>query len=257
VAEILLIADIHLSPANPQSDTFAALMARAARADALYILGDLFDYWVGDEQPLPDAIGHSLDQLSALPCKKYFQAGNRDFLIGQNLLDRIGAENLPDVFALRYLSETILLCHGDTLCTDDLAYQAMRQQLRSAAFRCDFLAKPLAERIAIAEGLRARSKTESSSKPEDIMDVNASAVSTLMQTQGAKVLIHGHTHRPAIHRLVDEGARVVTGDWSTHGWLVALNADVITLERFDSRNTEIIDRITLSETSKTARETTR
>ena len=91
MAEILIIADIHLSPANPQTETFAALMARAAKADALYILGDLFDYWVGDDQPLPDVIGHTLDQIAALPCKKYFQAGNRDFLVGQNLLDRIGA----------------------------------------------------------------------------------------------------------------------------------------------------------------------
>ena len=115
MAEILVIADIHLSPANPQTDTFAALIARAAKADALYILGDLFDYWVGDDQPLPDAIGHTLDQLSALPCKKYFQAGNRDFLVGQNLLDRIGAEYLPDVFPLAHQGEIILLCHGDRL----------------------------------------------------------------------------------------------------------------------------------------------
>lgn len=256
MAEILVIADIHLSPANPQTDTFAALMTRATKADGLYILGDLFDYWVGDDQPLPDVIGHTLDQIAALPCKKYFQAGNRDFLVGQNLLDRIGAENLPDVFPLPYQGQTLLLCHGDTLCTDDLAYQAMRQQLRSPAFRCDFLAKPLAERIAIAEGLRARSKTESSSKPEDIMDVNPDAVSTLMQTEGAKVLIHGHTHRPAIHQLEGGSVRVVTGDWSTHGWLVALNADEITLERFDSNNTEIVDSIKLPESSKTARETT-
>lgn len=257
MAEILVIADIHLSPANAQTETFAALLARAAKADALYILGDFFDYWVGDDQPLPDVIGHTLDQISALPCKKYFQAGNRDFLVGQNLLDRIGAENLPDVFPLPYQGRTILLCHGDTLCTDDLAYQAMRQQLRSPAFRCDFLTKPLAERIAIAEGLRARSKTESSSKPEDIMDVNASAVSTLMQSEGSNVLIHGHTHRPAIHQLKGGGVRVVTGDWSTHGWLVALNTNVITLERFDSNSTEIIDSIKLPESSKTARETTR
>jgi UDP-2,3-diacylglucosamine hydrolase len=249
VAEILIIADIHLSAANPQTDTFAALMTRATKADELYILGDLFDYWVGDDQPLPEVIGHTLDQISALPCKKYFQAGNRDFLVGQNLLDRIGAENLPDVFQLPYGGQTLLLCHGDTLCTDDLAYQAMRQQLRSPAFRCDFLAKPLAERIAIAEGLRARSKTESSSKPEDIMDVNADAVSTLMQKENSNVLIHGHTHRPAIHRLADGAVRVVTGDWSTFGWLIALNENRITLERFDANHAEIIDDITLIETT--------
>jgi UDP-2,3-diacylglucosamine hydrolase len=249
VAEILIIADIHLSAANPQTDTFAALMTRATKADELYILGDLFDYWVGDDQPLPEVIGHTLDQISALPCKKYFQAGNRDFLVGQNLLDRIGAENLPDVFQLPYGGQTLLLCHGDTLCTDDLAYQAMRQQLRSPAFRCDFLAKPLAERIAIAEGLRTRSKTESSSKPEDIMDVNADAVSTLMQKENSNVLIHGHTHRPAIHRLADGAVRVVTGDWSAFGWLIALNENKITLERFDANHAEIIDDITLIETT--------
>lgn len=253
MAETLIIADIHLSPTNPQTDTFAALAKRAAKADALYILGDLFDYWVGDDQPLPDVVCHTLDLIAALPCKKYFQAGNRDFLVGQDLLDRIDAENLPDVFPLTHQGQTILLCHGDSLCTDDVAYQAMRQQLRSPAFRCDFLGKPLPERIAIAEGLRARSKTESSSKPEDIMDVNASAVEALMQGEAANVLIHGHTHRPDIHRLETGGVRVVTGDWTTHGWLVALNDDNITLERFDAAGTEVVDQIKLSEPMTTAR----
>lgn len=253
MAEILIIADVHLSAANPQTDTFAALSNRAAKADALYILGDLFDYWVGDDQPLPDVIANTLDQISTLPCKTYFQAGNRDFLIGQNLLDRIGADLLPDVFSLDYQGHNLLLCHGDALCTDDIAYQAMRQQLRSPAFRCDLLARPLAERLAIADDLRTRSKTESSRKPEDIMDVNNDAVFALMQKEGAKMLIHGHTHRPAIHRLEDSGVRAVTGDWTTHGWLVALNQDEITLERFDALDAEIVDRFTLPEPNKTTK----
>lgn len=247
MAETLIIADIHLCAANPQSENMTALITRAAKADALYILGDLFDYWVGDDQPLPQAINHRLDQLAALPCKKYVQAGNRDFLIGQKLLDRIDAEILPDVFALPYQGQAIILCHGDTLCTDDVAYQAMRQQLRSPAFRCDFLSKPLDERIAVAEGLRARSKTESSNKAEDIMDVNAAAVASLLLNEGAKVLIHGHTHRPAIHRLENGQLRIVTGDWATHGWLIALNENQITLERFDSISEEIVDQIKLPE----------
>lgn len=250
MAETLIIADLHLSSGNPQTATLDALMARASKADALYLLGDLFDYWVGDDQPLTDEtgnneIGRTLDRMAALPCKTYFQAGNRDFLVGSQLLDRIGAENLPDVFSITHQNNTILLCHGDTLCTDDVAYQAMRQQLRSPAFRCDFLAKPLDERLAIAQGLRAKSKTESSAKPEDIMDVNPDAVRSLMRGNEAKILIHGHTHRPAIHRLEGGAIRVVTGDWSTHGWLVALHDTEITLERFDANKTEIVDRIKL------------
>ncbi len=242
MAEILIVADVHLAPTNVAAlAPWSQLMARAAKADALYILGDLFDYWVGDDQPIPAEMSVALDQLAALTCQKFFLSGNRDFLVGQALLDRIGAQSLPDIYQLPWNNQTLVLCHGDTLCTDDTAYQAMRQQLRSPVFRCDFLAKPLVERIAVAQGLRARSRTESGSKPEDIMDVNPEAVMALLQTNQASILIHGHTHRPAIHRLESRMNRIVTGDWGDHGWLVAVTPEQITLERFNAQSTEIID----------------
>ncbi|WP_407276714.1 UDP-2,3-diacylglucosamine diphosphatase [Halothiobacillus sp. DCM-1] len=234
MAETLIIADLHLSAAHPQTAQVQALCARASQAAALYILGDLFDYWVGDDQPLTPELEDALESLAALPCPKFFIAGNRDFLVGQTLLDKLGAQALPDLFVLEQGSQRLLLCHGDTLCTDDLAYQAMRQQLRSPAFRCDFLAKPLAERIAVAEALRARSKTESSQKPEDIMDVNEQSVQAVMTRHEAHVLIHGHTHRPALHRLPAGGLRGVTGDWHDAGWLIACTDQAIRLERFDT-----------------------
>ncbi|HUM99976.1 MAG: UDP-2,3-diacylglucosamine diphosphatase [Halothiobacillus sp. 20-53-49] len=242
MAEVLIIADVHLAPANRAAlQPWQALMRRAAKADGLYLLGDLFDYWVGDDQPIPAEIGAALDELAALPCPKFFISGNRDFLIGQELLDRMGAKPLPDVATLSINDHKLVLCHGDTLCTDDVAYQAMRQQLRSPAFRCDFLSKPLDERLAIALSLRAKSRTESSSKPEDIMDVNPAAVRALLKAEAAVILLHGHTHRPAIHREASGITRIVTGDWGAKGWLIAITPEQITLECFTGEMTEIVD----------------
>lgn len=241
MAETLIIADLHLSAAQPQSALIQSLCDRAQHAKALYILGDLLDYWVGDDQPLSPELTAVLDQIAALPCPKFFQAGNRDFLAGQALLDRLNATALPDQHTIEVYGQRILLCHGDALCTDDAAYQALRQQLRSPAFRCDFLAKPLAERIAVAQALRARSKTESSHKPEDIMDVNLDAVTAALAAHEAQIMIHGHTHRPALHRLAVGALRVVTGDWHEAGWLVSITPSAIRLERFNTEGSSLID----------------
>ncbi len=246
--EILIIADLHLAPANAAAlGPLDRLIERAEKAKALYILGDLFDYWVGDDQPVDPAVAERLDRLGKLATPTFLQYGNRDFLIGDDLAGRIGATVLPDEQRLDVDGVSTLLTHGDQLCTDDVAYQAMRQQLRSPAFRCDFLSKPLPERIAIAEGLRARSKAESSTKAEDIMDVNADAVANLMQREGVSVLIHGHTHRPAIHRLDGGRIRAVTGDWGEQGWAIVLADGELRLERFASGGpVEVIDRVDLS-----------
>ena len=246
--EILIIADLHLSPANTAAlAPLDRLIERAGDAEALYILGDLFDYWVGDDQPLDPAVTERLERLAALPLPKYLQHGNRDFLIGDALAKRCGARLIEEEHRLTFGEATVLLTHGDQLCTDDAAYQAMRAQLRAPAFQADFLSKPLAERIAIAEGLRSRSKTESSSKPEDIMDVNPQAVEALLTRQAVPVLIHGHTHRPAIHRLDGDRLRVVTGDWGEHGWLVALAEGQLTLERVEPQGFEVVDQARLPE----------
>ena len=127
MAETLIIADLHLSAAQPQSALIRSLCHRAQHADALYILGDLFDYWVGDDQPLSPELTVVLDQIAALPCPIFFQAGNRDFLVGQALLDRLHATALPDLQLIEAYGQKLLLCHGDSLCTDDVAYQALRQ----------------------------------------------------------------------------------------------------------------------------------
>lgn len=245
--DILIIADLHLSPANAAAlAPLDRLIERASKARALYILGDLVDYWVGDDQPVDPAIAERFDRLAALKIDKYLQHGNRDFLMGENFATRIGATLLPEEYRIEVDGVPMVLAHGDHLCTDDAAYQGLRLQLRSAEFRCDFLAKPLQERIAIAEGLRARSKAESSSKPEDIMDVNAAAVDDLLQRHQAKILIQGHTHRPAIHRLADGRARVVTGDWGEAGWVIAIGDHLLRLERFDTERRDVYDQIELS-----------
>lgn len=234
MAETLIIADLHLARPEPRMLALLdAFLERAAGAEAIYLLGDLFDYWIGDDQPIDPLIAERLERLRALSVPLYFQPGNRDFLVGEQQLDRLGATRLPDQYVLEQDGRRWLLTHGDELCTDDAAYQAMRAQLRDPAFVRDFLARSLTERIAIAEDLRRKSRTASSSKPEDIMDINAAAVEEVLARTDADGLIHGHTHRPAIHRLPSGCPRVVTGDWGEAGWLVSLQDEVLTLERFE------------------------
>jgi len=247
VAETLIVADLHLSDRNlAVLGLLDVLLARAQGAAALYILGDLFDYWVGDDQPVPGPIAARLEKLAGLPCPVYFQHGNRDFLLGEAMAARCGMKLLPEYFQPQEWAPALLLCHGDSLCTDDLAYQMMRKQLRNPAFQADFLAKPLPVREAIAQDLRSRSRQETSCKAEDIMDVNAQAVESVMKEQAVSVLIHGHTHRPAIHRLADGKIRAVVGDWEACGSLISLEDGVLRLERFDESSSEIMQQVALA-----------
>ena len=241
MAETLIIADLHLAQPEPRTlDLLEAFLERAGQAEAVYLLGDLFDYWIGDDQPIDPAIADRLERFADLPGAVTFQPGNRDFLVGNALLERLGAKRLPDQYVLEKGGRRWLLTHGDELCIDDAAYQAMRAQLRDPAFVRDFLTRSLPERIAIAEDLRNKSRTASSSKPEDIMDVNAAAVDEILERTGADGLIHGHTHRPAIHRLADGRPRVVTGDWGEAGWLVSLEKDGLALERFTPESRQVV-----------------
>ena len=244
MAETLIIADLHL--ARPEGRTLAlldAFLERAADAEAVYILGDLFDYWIGDDQPLDPAIARCLERFATLDVPVRFLPGNRDFLVGTGLLDRLGATAIAEQTAIERGGRRLLLLHGDELCIDDAAYQAMRVQLRDPRFIRDFLGRSLEERIAIAEDLRQKSRTESSNKADDIMDVNAAAVDEMLERTQADCLIHGHTHRPAIHRLSGGRCRVVTGDWGEAGWLVAVDDDGLRLERFTPEEREVVDRL--------------
>ena len=228
---VLFVSDLHLDPARPEGlDRFDEFCARTARAaDAVYILGDLFEAWIGDDDDDPglEPIVAAIAALThrGTPC--HFMHGNRDFLAGEGFAKRTGCRLLGDFERVGLYGQTVLLTHGDLLCTDDLRYQELRRQLRDPAWQRDFLAKPLGERRRIASQLRQLSQTEMAAKSETIMDVNEAAVHDAMRRFGVHRLLHGHTHRPAIHRFELDGQpaeRVVLNDWYGPGGYVLWDA---------------------------------
>ncbi len=216
----LFISDLHLDPVRPGiTDQFLAFLRGEARgAEALYILGDFFEVWVGDDDDDPHyaRVMDGLKELSAAGVPLYFMHGNRDFLVGEGFLGKTGARLLQDPTVIDLYGRPTLLMHGDTLCTDDVEYQMVRRMLRNPVWQKDYLAKPLAERRAIAAHARAESKAHTAAKAEYIMDVNQREVEALMRKHQVSRLIHGHTHRPGVHRFKSDGRdkeRVVLGDW--------------------------------------------
>jgi len=216
----LFISDLHLDDTRPQiTDLFARFLAREARgADALYILGDLFESWIGDDEDatLATRVADALRGLRDGDVPIYFMHGNRDFLLGANYAERTGMTLLADPTIIDLHGERTLLMHGDTLCTDDLDYQKFRTLVRNPAWQTQFLAKPLAERRVFAAQARGESRKQTAMKPAEIMDVNQNAVASAMRTHDVRRLIHGHTHRPATHRFDLDGQaaeRIVLGDW--------------------------------------------
>ena len=224
-ATTLFVSDLHLSPVRPTiSGLFRDFLVRQARqAAALYILGDLFEYWAGDDdlsEPFNAAVCATLKQLTEAGTQLFLLPGNRDFLAGSDFARASGARLLTEPHLANIAGTATLLLHGDTLCSDDAAYQEFRAMVRSAAWRDSFLTQPLAERRAQIEALRRKSEHEKQIKSAAIMDVNAAAVATALRSHGYPRLIHGHTHRPAQHRhLVDGHAceRWVLGDWYDSG----------------------------------------
>jgi UDP-2,3-diacylglucosamine hydrolase len=191
---------------------------RAAGADALYILGDLFDAWIGDDNDAPPgpAIRAALADLTRGGTPVYLQHGNRDFLIGNRFCTQTGVQLLPEEAVVDLHGHRMLLMHGDTLCTGDLAYQQARLKLRDPAFVREFLARPLVQRVAIAAGYRRQSGEATSLLAADIMDVNQAAVEAAMARHGVQRLVHGHTHREARHRFGEKSRpleRIVLGEW--------------------------------------------
>jgi UDP-2,3-diacylglucosamine hydrolase len=217
---VLFISDLHLDVGEPESvERFLSFVdAEAVQAEALYILGDLFEAWIGDDDDDPRLapILAALRRVTAagVPCA--VMHGNRDFLLGERFSATTGCRLLGDFELIDVHGETALLTHGDLLCTDDTRYMTLRATLRQPAWQRDFLRKPLLERRAIAADLRKLSATEIAAKDEYIMDVNAGTVARTLRDFGVRLLVHGHTHRPAVHRFDLDGrpaTRIVLGAW--------------------------------------------
>ncbi len=214
------ISDLHLDESRPEIvDVFERFLTGEARdADALYILGDLFESWIGDDDnsPLADRVARALRALRDSGVPIYFMRGNRDFVLGTTYADRAGMKILDDPTVIDLHGKPALLMHGDTLCTDDVDYQKFRRLMHNRLFQRIALAMPLSWRRAFAQRLRGQSQKRVSAKREEIMDVNQTAVEAAMRTHRVNLLIHGHTHRPATHRFDMDGQtaeRIVLGDW--------------------------------------------
>jgi len=220
-APALFLSDLHLSDDHPETvAAFLGFLAGPARqAASVWILGDLFEYWAGDDDlaaPLNATICEALRALADTGVQLAFMRGNRDVLIGSDFAQAAGLRLLSDPCEILIDGHRLLLSHGDALCTDDRAYQAYRRQVQDADWQRAFLARPLAERKAFIESLRQRSEEAKREKTMAIMDVNPDAVAGLLRAHGEPLLIHGHTHRPAQHHHVVEGKdceRWVLPDW--------------------------------------------
>lgn len=229
----LFISDLHLCESRPHiTEQFVSFIENTARcAEALYILGDLFEYWAGDDD-LEDShhqiVIQALHRLSEHGVRCYLIHGNRDFLLGQRFAAAANLVILEDPTQLDIYGHRVLLSHGDALCTDDVAYQDFRKQVRCPDWQSTFLSQPLAARKAQIKALRMRSEQEKSGKTESIMDVNDEAVASLLRDyQHPQLFIHGHTHRPAMHALeIDQHniQRWVLGDWYDQGSCLRLDS---------------------------------
>ncbi len=233
------IADLHLGPQRPHlTDIFLRFLNHRARhAKRLFILGDLFEYWLGDDaihphyQPVIDA----LNKLGSHGVAVSFMRGNRDFLIGEQFAKLTGVTLLDDPCVVEVAGETTLLSHGDIFCSDDTAYQQFRELSRAPQWQAEFLAKSIEERKTFAEQARNTSRDATRNKNDSIMDVNLQTVIKSMQTHHATRLIHGHTHRPEQHTLtVDNNTcqRIVLADWNESGHLLICNDRHCTPEVF-------------------------
>jgi UDP-2,3-diacylglucosamine hydrolase len=229
----LFISDLHLCQSRPfiQSQFLAFLKVTARTAHSLFILGDLFEYWAGDDDlsdPFNSCVIAALRELSNAGVALFLIHGNRDFLLSDAFMQATGAQCLDDPCVLELYGRRVLLGHGDIWCTDDVAYQAFRHQVRDLAWQTQFLSQPLAARKAQIEGLRLRSESEKSQKSMATMDVNLQAIEALFRDFDYPILmIHGHTHRPAKHLLQVDGhacERWVLGDWYEQGSCLRLDA---------------------------------
>ncbi len=229
----LFISDLHLCDSRPHiTKAFIEFLDKiASKSQALYILGDLFEYWAGDDSILTDAMQPTIYALHSLSKKGipiFLIHGNRDFLLGEGFEKAAGIKILPDPSIVMLYGKPVLLSHGDALCTDDIVYQEFRNEVRNSNWKIQFLSQPLANRIAYIEQLRAKSEQEKSNKSMQIMDVNTVSVDDLLREYAyPPIFIHGHTHRPNKHiHVLDRKTceRWVLGDWYEQGSYLKLSA---------------------------------
>jgi len=238
--DTLFISDLHLDEEQPAiTDALLAFLAREApRAQALYVLGDLFESWVGDDNDsaLNRRVCAAFRAFAGAGRRLYFMHGNRDFLLGEAFAQRCGGSLLAENTLLDLHGTRTLLMHGDSLCTDDVEYQKFRRFARSPLRQRIWRALPLALRLALARKLRAKSRMHQANLASHITDVNAQAVREALDGSGADVLLHGHTHRPAVHTVAlghRHAQRIVLGDWHAQkAWCVRANAQGLHLESF-------------------------
>ena len=240
MAHTYLISDLHLSVKQPHvMRLFLHFMQHIApKADALYILGDLFDYWAGDDDmddPFHQQVTHALHTAASSGVHLFIMHGNRDFLMASKLADTCQATLLDDPVLIDLYGTPVLVTHGDTLCADDIEYQSYRQLVRNPIWQQKFMAQPLENRKSLIEELRTHSESEKQQKSGALMDVTDAAVTELLRNHGYPHLVHGHTHRPMRHlHKVDnhECERWVLGDWHETGSALRCDANSCSLETF-------------------------
>jgi UDP-2,3-diacylglucosamine hydrolase len=229
---VLVVSDLHLDAARPEiARQFTAWLAGPARAArALYVLGDLFEAWIGDDDPDPhkrEVVG-ALRALADRGVALYFMHGNRDFLLGERFCRDTGGSLLVDPTIAEYAGRRVLLTHGDALCTDDAPYQRLRALVRDPVWQAQFLALSIEQRSALAAEARAGSRAHTGAQAPMLMDVNPEAVASAFRSAAVDTLVHGHTHRPGVHALEVDGTartRIVTGDWYSQGSVLSWDTD--------------------------------
>jgi UDP-2,3-diacylglucosamine hydrolase len=234
--DALFISDLHLSVERPDiTGAFVSFLeTQAVAADHFYILGDLFEAWIGDDDPseLATTIVRALRKLSQTKTQVYVQQGNRDFLLGKRFARETGVTLLSDYQVITSGNKRFLLCHGDTLCLEDVDYIKFRRKVRNPIYSWVLVHMPLKFRQKLAANWRAKSMAANSNKATNIMDATPSEVDRLLKHYNCNVMIHGHTHRPKVHKHTN-GLRYVLGDWDRQGWSISLNNGDTELVSFD------------------------
>ncbi len=238
--QTLFVSDLHLDNKRPHIvAAFCRFLNEITDADALYILGDLFEFWIGDDDPALglESVIEALKNLSGSGVPIHFIHGNRDFLLGKKFANNTNCKILPEEAIIDLYGTPTLIMHGDTLCTDDIAYQKYRAKARNKWIQKTLLLLSVKQRLKIAERLRNKSISATQGKHPEIMDVNQNTVEQIMLSHNVQHLIHGHTHRPAIHNFTinnQEYKRIVLGDWYEQGSVLRCTPDSMTLETINA-----------------------